>query len=186
MIAPTYACHGAPLAAAASIRLLLLDVDGVLTDGRLYLGNDGEEYKAFYTRDGLGLKMLQATGVGVGIVTGRESDIVRHRARDLGISFVIQGCMDKRTAVIDLLATQQLPPAAAAFVGDDVIDLPAMNYVGLAIAVADAHPLVRARAHWTTGERGGRGAVREVCELIMHAQGTLTQQLEPRLHKETV
>ncbi len=165
------------LAVAKAIRLVLLDVDGVLTDGRLFLSDSGEEFKAFHSRDGHGIKMLLATGVGVGLVTGRRSPVVERRADDLGITIVVQGCHDKRAAVHQLLAEQGVAAHAAAFMGDDVIDLPAMEAVGLAVAVADAHPLVRARAQWVTEHNGGEGAVRELCELVMRAQGTLDAQL---------
>lgn len=176
---PPIACDltGAPLDSARDVRLLLVDVDGVLTDGRLFLGEQGQEHKTFHVRDGHGLRMLMATGVEVGIISGRESAVVHHRARDLGISHVIQGCQDKRAAALALLAHCRLDTTAGAFIGDDVIDLPAMAIMGLAVAVADAHPLVIAMSHWTTRAGGGRGAVRELCELIMHAQGTLGAQL---------
>ncbi|MDA8360665.1 MAG: 3-deoxy-manno-octulosonate-8-phosphatase KdsC [Gammaproteobacteria bacterium] len=165
--------HEAPIERARPIRLLCLDVDGVLTDGRLFLSDAGEEYKVFHTHDGHGIKMLIASGVMVSLITGRSSAAVRRRAEELGIAHVVQGCQDKRVALEALLGENGLQPAQAAFVGDDVIDLPAMNEVGLAVSVADGHPFVRARAHWVTRNGGGRGAVREVCELIMHAQGTL-------------
>ena len=162
---------------AKAVRLLLLDVDGVLTDGRLFLSDSGEEFKAFHSRDGHGIKMLIASGVRVGLVTGRTSRVVQRRADNLGITLLVQGCHDKRAAVNRLLADEALAAAEAAFMGDDVIDLPAMEAVGLAIAVADAHPLVRSRAHWVTEQKGGCGAVRELCELIMRAHGTLDAQL---------
>ncbi|WP_298138841.1 3-deoxy-manno-octulosonate-8-phosphatase KdsC [Acidiferrobacter sp.] len=165
------------LAAAKGVRLVLLDVDGVLTDGRLFLSDSGEELKVFHSRDGHGIKMLLATGVGVGLVTGRHSQAVQHRARDLGITIVVQGCRDKRAAVERLLEEHNVMAHEVAFMGDDVIDLPAMESVGLAVAVADAHPLVRARAQWVTEQKGGHGAVRAFCELVMHAQGTLEHQL---------
>lgn len=164
--------------AARPLRLLLLDVDGVLTDGRLYLTDSGEEIKAFHSRDGHGIKMLIATGVSVGIVTGRSSRVVQRRAQDLGISLLVQGCQDKRAAVLSILAERHLTAPEVAFMGDDVIDLPAMQSVGLAVAPADAHPLVRAKARWVTQQNGGFGAVREVCELLMHAQGTLDDQMQ--------
>lgn len=169
---------GAPVDHARDIRLLLVDVDGVLTDGRLFVGEQGQEYKAFHARDGHGLRMLMATGVEVGIISGRDSAAVRHRASDLGIRHVIQGCNDKRAAALALLAHCRLKAIASAFIGDDVIDLPVMAIVGLAVAVADAHPLVIAMSRWTTRAGGGQGAVRELCELIMYAQGTLEAQLQ--------
>ncbi len=165
------------MARARAVRLLLLDVDGVLTDGRLFLSDSGEEFKAFHSRDGHGIKMLMASGVRVGLVTGRTSQVVSRRADDLGITILVQGCRDKRAAVSRLLEDEGVTAAEAAFMGDDVIDLPAMESVGLAVAVADAHPLVCSHAHWVTKEKGGLGAVRELCELIMRAQGTLDAQL---------
>ena len=168
----------APTEFVKPLRLLLLDVDGVLTDGRLFLTDSGEEIKAFHSRDGHGIKMLIASGVQVGIVTGRSSRVVQNRARDLGVSLLVQGCQDKRAAVLSILAERRLASCEAAFMGDDVIDLPAMESVGFAIAPADAHPLVRARAHWVTEHGGGLGAVRELCELLMYVQGTLDDQMQ--------
>ncbi len=162
---------------AAQIRLVIFDVDGVLTDGSLFLGDDGQEYKAFCSRDGLGIKMLQHSGVEIGIITGRTSQVVEHRMHSLAINHVFQGYTDKLPAFEKLCQVTQLPPEYIAYVGDDVIDLPVMKRVGLAIAVADAHPLVIRHAHWHTPSGGGHGAAREVCELIMQAQGTWAQQL---------
>lgn len=164
--------------AVKPLRLLLLDVDGVLTDGRLFLTDSGEEIKAFHSRDGHGIKMLIASGVRVGIVTGRSSRVVQRRAQDLGISLLVQGCQDKRGAVLSILAEQGLAPRETAFMGDDVIDLPAMEAVGFAVAPADAHPVVRARSHWVTEHGGGFGAVRDLCELVMSIQGTLDHQMQ--------
>jgi 3-deoxy-D-manno-octulosonate 8-phosphate phosphatase (KDO 8-P phosphatase) len=158
---------------AARVHLVIFDVDGVLTDGSLYLGDDGQEYKAFNSRDGHGMKMLQQTGVEIGIITGRTSQVVEHRMASLGISHVYQGRIDKLPAFEDLLERLELEPEAVAYVGDDVVDLPIMVRVGLAIAVADAHPLVLKHAHWQTQHPGGRGAARDVCELVMEAQGGL-------------
>ena len=157
---------------AMNIRLVLLDVDGVLTDGRLLIGEDGSESKAFNIRDGHGIKMLQHTGIEVGIITGRTSGSVKHRAADLDVKHLYQGREDKLSVLEKLLTTLTLQPTQAAFVGDDVVDLPAMLKVGLAIAVNDAHELVKEHAHWITPSAGGHGAVREVCEMLMHAQGT--------------
>lgn len=162
---------------AALIRLVVFDVDGVLTDGRLYLGNDGEELKAFYVRDGLGIKLLQSTGVEIGIITAKTSHIVVRRMEELGVRHVFQGKADKLSTFKALCEKVQLEPKQVAYVGDDVIDVPVMLEVGLAIAVGDAHALVVERAHWQTQSAGGRGAAREVCELIMQAQGSLTEQL---------
>jgi 3-deoxy-D-manno-octulosonate 8-phosphate phosphatase (KDO 8-P phosphatase) len=158
---------------AAPIRLVIFDVDGVLTDGSLFLGDDGQEYKAFNSRDGHGMVTLQTTGVALAVITGRSSEVVRIRMESLGVSHVYQGRRDKVPAFEDLRAHLGLAPEQIAYVGDDVVDLPVMRRVGLAIAVADAHPLVMEHAHWTTRLGGGRGAAREVCELIMQAQGNL-------------
>lgn len=169
------------LAKAAQIKLVLFDVDGVLTDGSLFLGDDGQEYKAFHSRDGHGMKMLQASGVEIGIITGRTSQVVEHRMASLGIQHVFQGRLEKLPAYEELIASLGLEPGQTAFVGDDVVDLPVMRRVGLAIAVQDAHPLVKQHAHWQTPHPGGRGAGRDVCELIMEARGTLEQQMQKYL-----
>jgi 3-deoxy-D-manno-octulosonate 8-phosphate phosphatase (KDO 8-P phosphatase) len=166
---------------AALIRVVVFDVDGVLTDGSLFLGDDGQEYKAFHSRDGHGMKMLQRTGVGIAVITGRTSQVVRHRMENLGVKHVFQGREPKLPAFEQLLERLELTTQQAAFVGDDVVDLPLMRRCGLAIAVADAHPLVQRHAHWQTHQGGGRGAAREVCELIMEAQGTLDGQLRAYL-----
>jgi 3-deoxy-D-manno-octulosonate 8-phosphate phosphatase (KDO 8-P phosphatase) len=158
---------------AAKIRLVIFDVDGVLTDGSLYLGDDGQEYKAFNSRDGHGMVILQETGVLLAVITGRSSEVVRIRMESLGVAHVYQGRRDKLPAYEELKGSLGLTDGDVAYVGDDVVDLPIMRRVGLAIAVADAHPLVRQHAHWSTGTHGGRGAAREVCELILEAQGNL-------------
>jgi 3-deoxy-D-manno-octulosonate 8-phosphate phosphatase (KDO 8-P phosphatase) len=158
---------------AARIRLVIFDVDGVLTDGSLFLGDDGQEYKAFNSRDGHGMVTLQETGVLLAVITGRTSEVVRLRMESLGIAHVYQGRRDKLPAFDELKGALGLTDGEIAFVGDDVVDLPIMRRMGLAIAVADAHPLVRQHAHWSTGMAGGRGAAREVCELILEAQGNL-------------
>lgn len=163
---------------AAQIELVIFDVDGVLTNGGLILGENGNEYKAFHTRDGLGLVMLRDSGCHIAVISGRSSSIVSERMLALGIEYVYQGQTDKGEALNDLLGKLDIDAQATAYVGDDFIDLPAMRRVGLAIAVADAHPLVIEHAHWTTAENGGRGAAREVCELIMHAKGTLDAQIQ--------
>lgn len=163
---------------ARAIRVAIFDVDGVLTDGSLFLGDDGQEYKAFHSRDGHGMKMLRATGVEIAIITGRSSQVVEHRVADLGIQHVYQGQRDKLAAFEDILETLNVDPPAVAYVGDDVVDLPVMRRVGLAVAVQDAHALVKQHAHWQTPHGGGRGAARDVCELIMEAQGTLSEQMQ--------
>jgi 3-deoxy-D-manno-octulosonate 8-phosphate phosphatase (KDO 8-P phosphatase) len=164
-------------ARARNVRLLMLDVDGVLTDGRLSFTTSGEEIKAFHVRDGHGLKLLQATGVEVAIITARSSPIVERRAAELGIGHLYQGAENKRTVVDELLAKLGIQPRDAAYMGDDVVDLPAMRRCGLALTVPDAPELVKRHAHYVARHAGGAGAVREACELIMSAQGTLDIQL---------
>ena len=173
-----YETPAAVLARAAKIKLVLFDVDGVLTDGALFFGDDGQEYKAFYSRDGLGMRILQDTGVEIGIITGRTSKVVEHRARNLGIAHVFQGRLEKLSTYSELTQKLKLEPEAVAFVGDDIVDLPIMLKVGLAIAVQDANYLVKKHAHWVTPSQGGRGAAREVCELVMVAQKTYMQQMQ--------
>lgn len=166
---------------AADVRLAIFDVDGVLTDGSLYLGDDGQEYKAFHSRDGHGIKMLKTSGVEIAIITGRSSRVVEHRMSSLGVEHVYQGQTDKLPALEELLDKLDLAPHQVAYVGDDVVDLPILIRVGLAIAVQDAHPLVKQHSHWTTPNPGGRSAVRDVCELILQAQGNLEAQLNKYL-----
>ena len=162
---------------AAGVKLVAFDVDGVLTDGGLYIGDNGVEYKAFYSRDGHGMRMLLDSGVQIGVITGRQSQLVTDRMVSLGVEHVYQGCREKGHGFESLLRDTGLKGEEVAFVGDDVMDLPAMIRAGLAIAVADAHPLVVERAHWKTRSLGGRGAVREVCELVMRAKGSLDRLL---------
>ena len=166
---------------AEKIKLLVFDVDGVLTDGSLIVGDDGEEYKAFFSKDGLGMKMLQQTGVKIAVITARTSNVVIHRMQSLGIKHIYQGQLEKLPAFEKILTELDLSAEQAAYVGDDLIDLPVMLRVGLAITVEDAHPLVKQHAHWQTPQRGGRGAARDVCELIMQAQGTLEAQFQKYL-----
>jgi 3-deoxy-D-manno-octulosonate 8-phosphate phosphatase (KDO 8-P phosphatase) len=166
---------------AARIRLVVFDVDGVLTDGSLFIDADGRELKAFHSRDGHGMKMLQQSGVDIGIITGRTSTVVDHRMSNLGVKYVYQGQEEKLPAFVELIEKLGLGPEQVAYVGDDVVDLPIMCRVGLAIAVQDAHELVRQHAHWHTVQPGGRGAAREVCEFIMAAQGTLDAILQAYL-----
>jgi 3-deoxy-D-manno-octulosonate 8-phosphate phosphatase (KDO 8-P phosphatase) len=165
------------LKAAADIELVLFDVDGVLTDGSLFISDDGQEYKGFYSRDGHGLKMLQHSGVEVGIITGRNSKAVQHRAAELGIKHLFQGRQEKLATYLSLVEELNLNPRTIAFVGDDVVDLPIMFQVGLAVAVQDAHHLVKKHAHWITPSAGGHGAARELCEMIMVAQGTYLTEI---------
>ncbi len=166
---------------AAQVRLVVFDVDGVLTDGRLYYTDDGLELKAFHSRDGHGMKLLMNSGVELAIITARTSPTVTRRMESLGIRHVYQGRLEKLPAFEELIQELGLTPEQAAYVGDDIVDLPVMTRVGLAVAVADAHPLVKRHAHWQTAHPGGRGAARDVCELIMEAQGTLEAQFAPYL-----
>lgn len=163
---------------AGRIKMVVFDVDGVLTDGSLFYGDDGLEYKAFNSRDGHGMKMLMASGVGIAIITGRSSATVMHRMANLGITDVFQGQQDKRPAFEKLLKKHGLRREQTAYVGDDVVDLPVMRHSGLAVATVDSHPLVKQYAHWSTVSAGGRGAVRDVCEMIMISQGTLQAQFD--------
>jgi len=163
---------------AANIRLVIFDVDGVLTDGSLYIGDDGQEYKAFHSKDGHGMVMLQQSGVEIAIVTGRSSEVVRIRMASLGIQRVYQGKREKLPAYEELKQITGFDDGQIAYVGDDVVDLPVMTRVGLAVAVQDAHALAKQHAHWVTPSKGGRGAAREACELIMDAQGTLGSALQ--------
>ncbi len=166
------------LARAKKIKLVLFDVDGVLTDGRLYLDNRGEEYKAFNSRDGHGLKMLMRNGVDVGIITGRQSDIVAHRTRELGIKHVRQGAADKLPVYEDMVRELKLSHEQVAFVGDDVVDLPIMLRVGLAVSPQDGHFLVQRHSHWVSRNDGGRGCARDVCELLMLANGSFSAEMQ--------
>ena len=158
---------------ARAVKLLVLDVDGVLTDGKLYFLADGSEAKAFSTLDGQGIKMLKNSGVNIAIITGRTSTIVERRAANLGIEHLIQGREDKRVALDELLATLQLPYEQVAYLGDDLPDLAPIRCVALGVAVANANTFVRQHAQAVTSLRGGEGAAREMCEFIMAAQGTL-------------
>ncbi|MGI8782042.1 MAG: KdsC family phosphatase [Acidobacteriota bacterium] len=160
------------------IRLIMMDIDGVMTDGTLFMGPEGEEYKGFNSRDGHGVRMGQRAGLGFGILTGRESDVVRHRAANLGIDIVIQKSWDKGSDFLRIVEKLHLQPAEVAFVGDDVVDIPAMLHSGLGVAVADAQPEVKKIADYTTSASGGRGAVREVIELIMKTQGTWEEEMK--------
>lgn len=166
---------------ARRIRLLIFDVDGVLTDGSLFIGDDGQEYKAFNSRDGHGIKMLMGYGIEVAIITGRTSNVVEHRVKNLGITHVYQGQQDKLQAYRDLSEKLGIAHEEIAYVGDDVVDLPVMRRVGIAIAVQDAHALVRKHSHWQTPSPGGRGAARDVCEMLMEAKGVLDDEMSKYL-----
>ena len=156
---------------ALPIKLAIFDIDGVMTDGSLFFSDDGKEYKAFNSLDGHGLKMLKQTGVTLAIITGRDSQVVVHRARNLGITHVYQGVANKLEAYLHLLAQLGFRSEQTAYMGDDVIDLPIMIRCGLAISVPAAPHEVQQYAHLVTSREGGRGAVREACEFIMKAQG---------------
>ncbi|MDY3198287.1 MAG: HAD family hydrolase [Pseudomonadaceae bacterium] len=158
---------------ARNIRLAIFDVDGVLTDGRLYFMPDGTEFKSFNTLDGHGIKMLIASGVQTAIISGRNSPLVERRAANLGIQHLIQGREDKLTALAELREKVPVELDEIAFLGDDLPDLPVIRRVGLGMAVASADDFVRQHAHGVTLKAGGAGAARELCELIMRAQGTL-------------
>jgi len=168
-------------ARARGVQLLILDVDGVLTDGRLYYGDAGDELKAFHIHDGLGIKMLRATGIEVAIVTGRSARAVELRAENLGIAHVFQGVADKLVVFERLLKQFGLPAAATAAMGDDLPDLPLLRRCGLAACVPEAPALVRSHSQFIANRSGGAGAVRELCELVMAAQGTLEARMEDYL-----
>ena len=168
-------------ARAARIRLAAFDVDGVLTDGRLEYGANGEETKAFHVHDGLGMKLLRAHGIEVALVTSRSSLAVEIRAQELGIPHVFQGAGDKLARLRELAAAHGVALDAIAFVGDDLPDLAPMAHAGLAVAFANAHPWVLVRAHWVTTRSGGFGAVREVCDLLLAAQGKADAALASHL-----
>lgn len=163
---------------AAAIRLVIFDVDGVLTDGKLFFDDKGREYKSFHARDGHGIKLLRRTGVEVAIISGRNAVSVGRRMSSLGIEHVYQGQENKLEALADLSGKLKLSHEQIAHVGDDLLDLPLMRRVGLAVAVADAHSAILDYAHWQTRNPGGSGAAREVCDLLMHAQGTLNGIIE--------
>jgi len=160
------------------VRLLLLDVDGVLTDGKIIYNDQGAEIKEFNVRDGLGIRMLILADIKVGIVTGRSCPALRHRCNNLGIDLVLDGVQNKAEVLEDILQKHHADPNQIAFMGDDLPDLPLMRRVGLSIAVADAHPLVTADAQMVTVSPGGNGAVREVCEAVLKAQELWKTTLE--------
>ncbi len=161
------------------IELLVLDVDGVLTDGRLYFAARGEALKVFNVRDGHGIKLAMASGVEVAVVSGRRSAAVAARMRELGVRRVVQGCTDKVDALHRLCAKLGVVPLACACLVDDTPDLPLMSAVGLAAAVADAHPLVLSAAHWVSRSDGGHGAVREFCDALLRARADIRARVKP-------
>jgi len=163
------------LTTAKTLKLLICDIDGVFSDGRVYMGNDGEELKAFHTRDGFGVKSLLNAGIEVAVITGRQSTIVANRMQGLGVKHIYQGQDNKVIAFNMLIEKLNISPEHVAYIGDDVIDLPVMNLCGLSVAVADAHPLVKKGANFSTSIRGGFGAVRELADLILLSKGMLDQ-----------
>ena len=166
---------------ASKIKMVMFDVDGVLTDGSLFLGDDGLEYKAFNSRDGLGFRLLQNAGIDIGIITGRESKVVTYRMKSLDVEHVYQGQVPKYPAYEKLLTKLGLSKEETCFVGDDVVDLPIMQNCGLSVAVQDAHPYILQYSHWQTPSNGGRGAAREVCELLLKGHGKLESELAGHL-----
>lgn len=166
---------------AESVRLMIFDVDGVLTDGRLYYTDSGAEMKAFSTLDGLGIRMLMSSGIEIAIITGRRSEVVLHRARDLGISHVLQGVAEKRPAFLGLTASLGLAPESCGYMGDDLVDLPVLTRCGFAATTREAPEIVKRHAHFISTRPAGAGAVREVCEMILKAQGKLDAALAPYL-----
>lgn len=153
------------------IKLLILDVDGVMTDGRIIMDDAGRETKNFNVRDGHGLKILQRYGVKVAILTGRKSKVVEHRAKDLDIKDIYQKVYNKKEVFEKILKKQKLSADEVAFIGDDIVDVPVLKSVGFSVAVSDAHDVVKKSVHYVTKNRGGNGAVREICEMILQAQG---------------
>jgi 3-deoxy-D-manno-octulosonate 8-phosphate phosphatase (KDO 8-P phosphatase) len=162
---------------ARAVRLMVFDVDGILTDGRLFLTDSGEEMKAFHTLDGQGLKMLRESGVEIAILTARQSRVVARRAAELGITHVRQGAADKRAGFADILADCGLQAANAGYIGDDLVDLPVLTRCAFAASVPEAPEAIRSRVHYITSAAGGHGAAREVCEFILRAQGRFEQAL---------
>lgn len=163
---------------AKKLKLLILDVDGVLTDGRLFFDDKGKEYKCFHARDGHGIKLLRQTGVEVAVISGRKSNSVALRMKSLGVEYVYQGHENKIAAFNDIIQSLSILPEQAAHVGDDLLDLPIMKRVGLSIAVNDANDPVKEYADWCTKTPGGQGAVREICDFIMQSQGTFESILK--------
>lgn len=166
---------------ASRLRLMAFDVDGVLTTGDLYFTPNGDEIKVFSSLDGHGLKMLQEAGIEVAIITGRKSTMVERRAENLGIRHLFQGVHDKRAVMRELRASLQLTSEQTGYMGDDVVDLPILRACGFSATVADGHAFVQQHVDYTAGKGGGRGAVREVCDLILNAQGKLDAMLREYL-----
>ncbi len=168
---------------AKSIRLALFDIDGVFTDGNIQIDSQGKEIKTFNTHDGHGIRLLQHYGIQVGVITGRSSEALNHRMRDLNVEHVYQGSTDKYTAFQQLINKLDISPEQTSFTGDDIVDLQIMSHCGLSIAVANAHHFVKQHAHWETTAHGGHGAVREICELLLESQGLLEEALAYNLRK---
>lgn len=168
---------------AQKIKLLILDVDGVLTDNRLYYGDQGEAYKTFHTRDGHGMVLLQKSGIEIGIITGRSSKIVSQRMADLKVKHVFQGVPDKLPTFLKLVKDLQLDFSEIAYIGDDILDLPILTRIGLAVTPADGDPEVKSRVDYISQYAGGQGCVREVCELILRSQNRWQQHMDFFLRK---
>lgn len=166
---------------AKKIKLIIFDVDGVLTDGSLFFGDDGQEYKAFNSKDGHGMKMLQHSGVKIAIITGRTSKVVTHRMANLNVDIIYQGQADKKPAYEEILREHNVTPEQVAYVGDDVVDLPVMIRVGLAFCVENGHELAKKHAHWIAPTPAGHGAARDICEFIMKAQGNYDSAMQAYL-----
>lgn len=169
-----------PFKIAKDIRMLILDVDGVMTDGSIIMDKHGDELKAFNVRDGHGIKLLQRAGIQVAIITGRSSAVVAARAHDLCIEYVIQGCLNKAEGLSELIASSGIPAEQCAMMGDDVLDLPPMYQCALSFAPADAHQSVLAYADWVSDFAGGRGAIRQAAEGLILAAGAWTSVIENR------
>ena len=173
--------HDSVILRAQKIKLLILDVDGVLTTGYLDYDAKGEVVKSFYVQDGLGLQLLRQQGIQLAIISGRDSPVTAARAQDLKIHHVLQGAQDKGAALVSLLKTAGVAASECAYIGDDVIDLPILRAVGMAVSVPNGHHLARSAAHWVTAQSGGAGAVRELAELILFAQDKLLAAYAPYL-----
>jgi len=154
-----------------NIKMLILDVDGVMTDGRVIMDDSGREIKNFDVRDGHGIKLIQRYGISVVLLTGRQSEVVKHRAHDLGIREIYQKVFNKKEVFVKILKKNKLSSADVAFMGDDIIDIPVLKAVGFSAAVADALDVVKKSVDYITQNKGGRGAVREVCDMLLQAQG---------------
>ncbi|MEM7259810.1 MAG: HAD-IIIA family hydrolase [Pseudomonadota bacterium] len=167
-----------PQQRAAQIELIIFDVDGVFTDGGLYRSDDGQEFKRFHANDGLGIRMLQSADITLAVITGRTSKVVEHRCKELGIEHVYQGQKDKLGAYQQLQQQLDIDPQKIAYMGDDIIDMPVMRRVGLALTVPHACEEIADMAHWTSTRHGGNGAVRDACEFILKAQDRYQQAIE--------